>query len=309
MSYAFVSFHADVPDDTFYAVQALMLGGAVLSLAHALRERRRSGSAAALLTLAGCFVYGLVVDVSAYYTSSSFRHAEFTVMFLNNRLPLYIALFYPAFMYPVYMTVRRFALPRIVEAFGVGFYGGATYLIFDNLGPLLRWWRWDTSSSFNKPFVDSVPLTSYVWFFTFTAAFAYVARRLFWRGATPRRAWVSVLATPVLTYLGGAVLFIPFDVLAACHAYTAEGVLYVLTMAAAGWALWHGMRSVVASRDDLLALFPLAWVLGLAMIYAATQHLWRHPGERPVGNVTAVALGAALSVAITLAAHPRRATG
>jgi len=306
MAYEFVSFHSDVGDDTFYAVQALMLGGAALSLVHAMRERRRTGSTAALLTLAGCFVYGLVVDISAYYTSSSFRHGQFTVMFLNNRLPLYIALFYPAFLYTIFMTVRRFVLPPWIEAFGAGFYGGVTYLIFDNLGPLLRWWRWDSTSKFNKPFVDSVPLTSYVWFFTFTAAFAYVARRLFWNGQTPRRAWLSVAGTPVLTYLGGALLFVPFDVLAVAHAYTAEGVLYVLAMAASGFALWHWLHPVAMARDDLLACFPLAWVLGLGAIYAATQHLWRHPGDRPVGNLVAVALGALVSLGITVAAHPRQ---
>src|SRR5437899_12587967 len=131
VAYDLISVHSptSLPDATFLAVELLMLTGFVLAIVHA----RRNGSPA-VLTLIGCFIYGLVVDITAYYTTNSFRHGEFTVMFLNHRLPLYIALFYPAFMYPVVMTMRRFALPWWAEAASVGFYGGVSYLIFDNLG-------------------------------------------------------------------------------------------------------------------------------------------------------------------------------
>jgi len=313
MAYEFVSVHEHLPDKTFYAIQAIMATGFVLAVTHAVRDRRRTGNPAAVITLAGCFVYGLVVDITAYYTTDSFRHGNFTVMFLNDRLPLYIALFYPAFMYPVVMTMRRFQLTPIVEAVGTGFYAAVTYLIFDNIGPLLHWWDWKPTNSFNKPFIDSVPLNSYQWFFLFTIAFAYVVRRVVWdrtRAWTPRSMTMTLAAIPVLTYVGGAVLFIPADILLALEAYTANAVLYAIALAAAGYVLLIRRGPVRAEADPVLMLFPLIWVIGLLLIYAATWHLWRKAlvddvAGRPSGNLFAVAAGMAISVAITCTAHPR----
>ena len=311
LAYDVITVHSltSLPDATFLAVELLMLTGFVLAIVHA----RRNGPSA-VLTLVGCFVYGLVVDITAYYTTNSFRHGEFTVMFLNHRLPLYIALFYPAFMYPIFMTIRRFALPWWAEAAGVGFYGGISYLIFDNLGPMLRWWRWDRSSDWTKPFVDSVPLTSYVWFFLFTTAFAFVARRICWEraaGRTRGRTILEVALIPVLTYLVGAVLFIPFDVLLATKKHTAAGFLYAIALGAAGLTFLVNLRRVRPARDRLLLVFPLLWVGGLVSLYVATWHYTDGtvhgitPDGRPVGSIVAVVLAAVVSVAITLSAHPR----
>jgi hypothetical protein len=292
-------------DATFLAVELLMLLGFALAVAHAVRERRRTGRASALLTLAGCFLYGLVVDITAYYTVDSFRHGEFTVMFLNHRLPLYIALFYPAFLYPVFMTVRRFGFSPRVEAVSVGFYGGVTYLVFDNLGPLLGWWTWDHGAELNQPFLSSVPLTSYQWFFLFSAAFALVARRVCWDrydGRSPRRTWLEVLAIPVLTYALGALVFIPFNVLVAQHWYAADAFVYAVVFTAAGFAFLLSLRRVRAPRDPLLMAFPLLWVVGLLEIYVATADRPVAAGTGP--NAYAVVTAMVVSVAITLTAHP-----
>ncbi|HUR14024.1 MAG TPA: hypothetical protein VM097_05985 [Mycobacteriales bacterium] len=294
-------------DATFLAIELLMLLGFGLALAHALRERRRTGRSSALLTLAGCFAYGLVVDITAYYTVDSFRHGEFTVMFLDHRLPLYIALFYPAFLYPVFMTVRRFGLSPRVEAVSVGFYGGVTYLVFDNVGPLLGWWTWDLDADLNKPFVSSVPLTSYQWFFLFTAAFAVVARRVCWErydGRPAWRTWLEVLAIPLLTYLLGAVVFVPFNVLVANEWYALDAFLYAAVFTAAGFAFLLSRRTVHAPRDPLLLAFPLLWVVGLLYVYVATWDRVGTPGAGPPGNLFAVVLAMVASVAMTLAAHP-----
>jgi len=309
-AYAPISFRspADAPDATFLAIELLMLMGVTIAVVHARRELRRTGSRSALLTLAGCFAYGLVVDITAYYTVDSFRHGEFTVMFLNHRLPLYIALFYPAFMYPVFMTIRRFQLPPQVEALGVGVYGGITYLLFDNLGPLLGWWTWDRDSDLNKPFLDSVPLTSYQWFFLFTAAFAYVARRLLWDGAG---SWLKVLAIPPLTYLLGAIAFIPFNVLVGLKWYDLDAFVYAVVFTAAAWAFLQQVRRVRLPRDPLLMAFPLLWVVGLLYLYVATYHRTLGTGAdglapdgRPVGNLLLVVVAMAVSVGLTLKAHP-----
>ena len=316
LAYDPISVHSptDLPDATFLAIELLMLLGAGLAVAHALRERRRTGGSGALLALAGCFLYGLVVDITAYYTVDSFRHGEFTVMFLNHRLPLYIALFYPAFLYPVLMTVRRFGLTPRVEAISVGFYGGVTYLVFDNLGPLLGWWTWDRSSDYNKPFLDSVPLTSYQWFFLFTAAFAYVAGRVCWDrapGRSTRRTWLEVLAIPPVTYLLGALVFVPFNVLVANEWYTLDAFVYAVLFTAAGFAFLLSLRRVRVPRDPLLMAFPLLWVVGLLYLYVATYHRTLGttpdglaPSGRPVGNLVLVVVAMVASVAITLVAHP-----
>jgi hypothetical protein len=294
-------------DPTFLAIELLMLLGFGLAVAHAVRERRRTGRASALLTLAGCFAYGLVVDITAYYTVDSFRHGEFTVMFLNHRLPLYIALFYPAFLYPVFMTVRRFGFSPAVEALSVGFYGGVTYLVFDNLGPLLGWWTWDHDAELNQPFLSSVPLTSYQWFFLFTAAFAVVARRVCWDrydGRSTRRAWLEVLAIPVLTYALGALVVVPFNVLVAQHWYAADAFAYAAVLSAAGLAFLLSLRRVREPRDPLLMAFPLLWVAGLLCVYVATYDRTAGAPAGTVGNLFAVVAAMVASVAMTLIAHP-----
>lgn len=309
-SYDPISFRSpsDAPDATFFAIEALMLAGFAIAIVHALRHRRRTGSSAAVLTMAGCFAYGLVVDITAYYTVDSFRHGEFTVMFLNHRLPLYIALFYPAFLYPVFMTIRRFGFGAKAEAVSVGFYGGVTYLVFDNLGPLLGWWTWDRDSDFNKPFLDSVPLTSYQWFFLFTTAFAWVARRLLWDG---QGSWLRVLAIPPLTYLLGAVVFIPFNVLVANEWFTLDAFVYAVVFTAAGFTFLLNLRRVREPRDPLLLAFPLMWVTGLLYLYVATLHRTfgttadgLSPQGKPVGNLLLVGVAMVASAAMTMAAHP-----
>lgn len=307
---------ADLADATFFAIEALMLLGFALAVTHAVRHRRRTGSPSALLTLGGCFLYGLVVDITAYYTVDSFRHGEFSVMFLDHRLPLYIALFYPAFLYPAFMTIRRFGFSARVEAVSVGFYSGVTYLIFDNLGPLLGWWTWDRSDPLNQPFLDSVPLTSYQWFFFFTTAFALVARRICWERAPGRsagRTWAELLAIPVLTYLVGALMFIPFNVFVAFELFTVDAFSYAVIFTAAGLAFLLSLRRVRLPRDPLLMAFPLLWVVGLLYLYIATFErtfgtttAGLNPQGRPVGNLMAVGIAMVASVAMTLLAHPLR---
>jgi hypothetical protein len=199
------------------------------------------------------------------------------------------------------MTVRRFGFSPAVEAVSVGFYGGVTYLVFDNLGPLLGWWTWDRESDYNQPFLNSVPLTSYQWFFLFTAAFAYVARRLLWDGSG---SWLRVLAIPVLTYALGALVFVPFNVLVAQHWYAADAFAYAAVLSAAGLAFLLSLRRVREPRDPLLMAFPLLWVAGLLCVYVATYDRTADAPAGTVGNLFAVVAAMVASVAMTLIAHP-----
>ena len=178
-SWVFFSAPSSLLDWSFSTIEAMVYVCAALGLWHALRSRQHTGQPAALYTFIACFLYGLLIDIISYYTVNNFWHGEFSVMFLHNRLPLYIALFYPAFMYPVFMTIKRYAFGTWTAAISTGFLAGLAYLIFDNLGPLLGWWIWDRDNPSTWPLLDSVPLTSYHWMFVFTTAFAFFAQRFF----------------------------------------------------------------------------------------------------------------------------------
>ena len=93
-----------------------------------------------------------------------FAHNAFTVQFLFERLPLYIVALYPAVVTLAYEIVRSLGVFRdrgvIVGAVCVGFVHHCFYEVFDQLGPQLRWWAWNTDNPLNHPFLASVPMAS-----------------------------------------------------------------------------------------------------------------------------------------------------
>src|SRR5262249_6917007 len=93
-----------------------------------------------------------------------FAHNVFTVQFLFERLPLYIVALYPAVVTLSYEIVRSFGVFRdrgiVVGAMCVGFVHLCLYEVFDQLGPQLRWWAWNTDNPINHPLLRSVPMTS-----------------------------------------------------------------------------------------------------------------------------------------------------
>lgn len=267
-------------DWSFLAIEAIIIGGVILALLHAVRYRQRTGSSGALLTLLGCFTYGLTIDILSYYTVENFWHGEFSVMFLYNRLPLYIACFYPAFMYHSYMTIRRYNFPPVTEAITVGFFSGFMYLIFDNLGPMLGWWIWDTADQTTWPYLSNVPLTSYHWFFLFTMAFAFINRYVSWE--LPKRAGTGKLVAahalqPVATILLGSLLFIPYNLFGqGMPPYNLlpwdqnlhlAALVHVLTFSLAGWLFLMQWRRPAEDRDALLMVFPALYLVGHACLY------------------------------------------
>ncbi len=312
-----ISFNAPsaLKDWSFLAIEAILVIGAACAVVHALRHRREHGSPSALLTLLSCFTYGLLIDIASYYTVENFWHGEFSVMFLYNRLPLYIALFYPAFIYHACMTMRRYDFSPAVEALSVGFYGGLTYLIFDNLGPMLNWWIWDRSDPTTWPYLNAVPITSYFWFFAFTGAFAWVSRIICWDwvGAGKRRAVVAagVAAIPVLVCAIGMLIFVPYNLLARNGMIGAAVSFYAVSFALAGLVFVFHFRRPRVHRDRLLMIFPLVYVVGHLYIYIAKFELFlaadasgSTPEGLPVGNPIAVGVAIIGSLAITLLSHP-----
>lgn len=315
----FLSFNApaQIIDWSHLAIEALMTVGFVLALLHAVRHARRSGTPAALYAFAGIFLYGLVMDVSSYYSVGNFWHGEFSVMLVWNRLPLYIALFYPALIYHCYMTMRRHDFAPVVEAVSVAFYGGVLYMIFDNLGPALDWWVWDRQHAASQPLLANVPLTSYHWILLFNGALAYSLRVFVWdalaRGQL-RRARLGTLALPLLTILIGSLLFTPYNLfLYAFKGTIAVSVLiHAVAFFLAGYLFLIRYRRPTAAPDPLLLLFPLLWIFGqLYICVAKNDVLWPvgtdglNTAGLAAGNPWAVGAGMIVGLAMTLASHAR----
>ncbi|MEH6551471.1 MAG: hypothetical protein V7711_18735 [Pseudomonadales bacterium] len=312
----FISFNApsQLLDWSFIAIELILLVGIICAIVHAFRHAKLTGGKSALLTLLAAFYYGVLMDMFGYYGPESFWHGEFSVMFLYNRLPLYIALFYPAFMYHVYMTIRRYNFSPIVEALSVGFYSGLTYQIFDNLGPQLGWWIWDPNEITNQPFLSSVPVTSYQWFFTFEAAFALVTRYVCWewpaKGYSTGKIVAGMIAVPFLTFIVGTLIFVPYQTLVQFGQVGLAAATHALLFSAFGLVFLFNWRRPLMKRDKLLMIFPLTFVVGLMYIYIAKvdQFYGATDGLNaegwPVGNLIAVILGMVGSLAILLKTHP-----
>ncbi len=312
-----VTFNAPsaLKDWSFLAIELIILTGTVLAVVHALRHGREHENQSALLTLIGCFSYGLVIDIASYYTVENFWHGEFSVMFLHNRLPLYIALFYPAFIYHAIMTIRRYQFPRVVEAISIGFYGGLTYLIFDNLGPLLGWWIWDTSDLTTLPYLNSVPVTSYHWFFAFTGTFALLSRVVCWdwvaQGRSTGRVAAGFVALPLATCVVGGLLFVPYNLFAHNGMLALAAAFHAVLFALAGGVFLFHYRRPSSSRDKLLMIFPLTYLVGHLYIYIAKFDLFFSVDVDGLsreglaaGNLIAVLMAMAGSMAILIASHP-----
>ena len=302
-------------DWSFLAIELIILTGTVCALLHALRHRRQHGHSSALLTLLSCFTYGLLIDIASYYTVENFWHGEFSVMFLHNRLPLYIALFYPAFIYHACMTLRRYGFSPLVEALSTAFYAGLTYAIFDNLGPLLGWWIWDTSDPTTWPYLNSVPVTSYFWFFAFTGTFALVSRIVCWdwvaQGKGTRRVAMGVAAIPIVVCAVGAALFLPYNLLAYNGMLGLASSLYAISFALAGLVFVFHFRRPAAARDKLLMVFPLTYVVGHLYIYIAKFDLLLSVGADGLsaeglaaGNPIVAVVAMIASLSILFLSHP-----
>lgn len=306
----FLSFNAahELLDWSFLAIEALMILGAILALVHALRTSKQNASPSALYTFVGIFLFGLVMDIASYYTLVSFWHGEFSVMLVWNRLPLYIAMLYPALLYHSYMTIRRYDFAPVTEAICTAFLTGTLYLIFDNLGPSLQWWTWNHEVIYNQPFLNTVPLTSYHWMFLFSGAIAYGLRKFAWDAVAEgnlRKARIGVACMPLFTIGLGILLFIPYDLFLFVFKNTIPVAVLIHAVSfffAAYWFLVH-YRKPVQARDKLLMFFPLLWIVGHLYLYIAKFQL-------ALTEVNLMAVMAALIVGsvIILLSHPPKSS-
>ena len=332
---------ASLENWTLPVVEALMIGCAVLALAHALRARRRTGDPAGLALWCAAVAYVLVLEPPLYFPHELgfdehldliFVHNGFGVGFLYDRMPLYIVALYPAGIYLAAALVGRLGVferrGRLVGAVCVGFVHHCLYAPFDHIGPQLRWWAWNPDADVTRPALGSVPLVS-------TVVFSLVGPALLvavWRAlvAEPAaqgrlagrpRAWawraaVTGAVTPLLLPVASAP--VAYLTLAERPNRTALAVLlYAAVLAAAAVALpaLAAGRGAAATGDRLLdryavvhgaaylAVFGVLWLAALPDLLDARSGLT--PDGAPVGNPAYALAGAAVSVWVIARAAPR----
>jgi hypothetical protein len=158
---------------TLPVLELMMVLSALIALWWAIRRLRRDGDPTNLVLWFGSIVYLLITEIPLYFPDLFglqdqigvvFDHNVFTVQFMYERLPLYIVALYPAVLTLAYEIVRSLGVFRdrgiLLGAICVGFVHHCFYEVFDQLGPQLRWWAWNTDNSSNNPMLASVPMTS-----------------------------------------------------------------------------------------------------------------------------------------------------
>jgi hypothetical protein len=169
----------DLANWTLPVLELMVVAGAVLALWWAIRRLRHDGDPVNLVIWFSTVIYLLIVEPPLYFPAvfgvddtigAVFAHNVFTVEFMYDRLPLYIIALYPAMMMLAYEIVRSLGVFRdrgpLIGAVCVGFVHHCFYEIFDQLGPQLRWWAWNTDNAINRPMLASVPMSSVLLFAT-----------------------------------------------------------------------------------------------------------------------------------------------
>ncbi|MFI5299146.1 MAG: hypothetical protein ACHREM_13700 [Polyangiales bacterium] len=283
----------------FLGLELVMITCAALTFAHAWRARR-AGESWPLLLWTSTFAYGLLIELASYNFVDNFTHGPFSVMFYRDKLPLYVSVLYPVFIYTAAVTVRRFGLSRWAEPFAIGLLIVAIDFPFDVCGPIARWWVWAD----NDPNIAyrwyGVPVTSYYWHLAFGGILTLLCRALssFVARRTSPLATSLALAFPIGagTMILGVIAFLPFHLLKRAH--LPDGLIVgallavsgVITIAAkkdlrrsdAGLPsilfLWFGyhllVASVLAARGSLSA-GRFVVILAALVIAASYQLLGR----------------------------------
>jgi hypothetical protein len=255
-------------------LEVLIVGGAVFAFIHAWQRWRRDGDPVNISLWFASLVYLAVVEPPLYfpswfgigrYVGFIFAHNVFSVQFMYDRLPLYIVAFYTVISQLSYEVVRVLGIferrGAALGALAAAFASQVFYETFDQLGPQLKWWAWDTGNPVNQPMLDSVPMNS-MWVFA-SVSFGVLVwlvvrlvaprpqRRLTGRQIALRTVLAGVL-TPLLMVVGAA----PTRV---------------------GGSGDHSLQRVLVT-----ILLALLWAVGLWLLVDATRH--NAHGSRQVGS-------------------------
>jgi hypothetical protein len=316
---------------TLPVLELMMVTGAVLALVHSIRRLRRDGDPINLALWFATVIYLFVVEIPLYFPNVFgvehrlgvvFAHNAFTVQFLFERLPLYIVALYPAVITLAFEIVRSLGVFRdrgiIVGAICVGFIHQCLYEVFDQLGPQLRWWAWNTDNPLNHPMLASVPMTSVFIFATLGPIVVTVLVMLLIRGKADRAGsfkgwsltWRTVIAGAFVP-LGVAVLSIPSSLFGGHHPNTtAQAIIFWVELGAvAVIAVPVLVQQWARNRRDTTPMTPnpfirifgpvyllvlaLLWVSALPEYFRATDGITAD--GTPVGNLLYAALSFALA--------------
>lgn len=240
----------DLANWTLPVLELMVVAGAVLALWWAIRRLRRDGDPANLVIWFSTVIYLLIVEPPLYFPTvlgvddtigAVFAHNVFIVEFMYDQLPLYIVALYPAMMMLAYEIVRSLGVFRdlgaVIGAVCVGFVHHCFYEIFDQLGPQLRWWAWNTDNAINRPMLASVPMSSVLLFATVGPALVALFTQLLvarphMRGQamSPTALVLRTFGVAVLVPVGLGIANLPI-LLAGAHHPDGRWAVYVVFLA------------------------------------------------------------------------------
>ena len=306
---------------TLPVLELMMVAGAVLALWYSIRRLRRDGDPTNLALWFATLIYLFVVEIPLYFPNIFgvegqlgvvFAHNAFTVQFLFERLPLYIVALYPAVITLAYEIVRSLNVFRdrgiAVGAVCVGFVHHCFYEVFDQLGPQLRWWAWNTDNPLNHPMLASVPLTSVFIFaalgpIVVTILVMLLVGRNVNTGTQFSRlslTWRTIVAGALVPF-GVAVLSLPSSLFGGEHPNTTAqaivmsiGLVLIPAIAlpalAQQWLRGRSNDAATSPSDFVRAFGPIyltilgiLWASALPAYYEATNGVTRD--GTPIGNV------------------------
>lgn len=302
---------------TLPVLEVMMIAGAVLALWWAVRRMRRDGDPTNLVLWIATVVYLLVIEIPLYFPNLFgiedslgvvFAHNAFTVQFLFERLPLYIIALYPAVTMLAYEIVRALGVFRdrgiLLGAICVGFVHHCFYEVFDQLGPQLRWWAWNTDNPLNHPLLSSVPMTSVFIFATLGPAVSTILVLLLVRRRPHLTgfgvAW-RALAAGALVPVGIAILSIPSSAFGGENPNTtAQAIIFsvelVLVAIVAVPILVRQWRKGGVEANGFVRIFGPVYLVVLGALWATAlpAYLGAVDGVTrdgtPIGNLTYAAL-------------------
>jgi hypothetical protein len=323
-------------------VEAVMVGGVIYALVHAVRRWRRVGDPTVFALWCASVIYLLLMEPPIYFPNVfgiqkqidvPFVHNIFTVQFLYGRLPLYIVALYPAMAVLAYEIVRSLGVFQrrgtLVGAVCVGFVHHCFYEVFDQLGPQLRWWLWNPDVKALRPAIASVPMVSITMFATFGPFILTVLIRWLIAGKADRCEHVGgwslgwrIVAAGALVPLGDVISGIPSSLFGGGHPNTTaqaaimgiELAIFAVVGAAGLLEGWHRTRSgadhlyehstyALFHGTAYLTVFAFLWATALPAWFAATNGVTT--GGTLTGSLPYAALsfaGAAAAVALSATA-------
>lgn len=306
---------------TLPVLELLVIAGALLALWWAIRRLRRDRDPANIVIWFATVIYLLIIEPPLYFPTAFgvdgslgavFVHNVFTVQLMYDRLPLYIVALYPAMMTLAYEVVRGLGVFRdwgaIVGAVCVGFVHNCFYEIFDQLGPQLRWWSWNTDNAINHPMLASVPMSSVLMFATVGPACVALLTQLLITRPIERGRYLNrmtlvgrTFGIAVLVPVGLVIANVPILLAGGEHPDSAlrRALYYIILGAFAVVAIpilvrqWRNTAFTPGARNAFVAIFGSAFLIVLG-------GLWVSAGGTPTGNPVYAGACYLLAVGLTL---------